>query len=68
MKPNKDPNRYPKGWNRKGVQAVIAHYENQTDDQAIAEDQAAYHTPGSTKSAQAPLGIKPPLKTWMELN
>jgi hypothetical protein len=61
MKPNKDPNRYPKGWNRKRVQAVIAHYENQTDDQAIAEDQAAYHTPGSTMM-QIPTALVPAVR------
>jgi hypothetical protein len=56
-----DPNRYPKGWNRKRVQAVIAHYENQTDDQAIAEDQAAYHTPGSTMM-QIPTALVPAVR------
>ncbi|MGD0462526.1 MAG: hypothetical protein ABSB74_08560 [Tepidisphaeraceae bacterium] len=38
----KDPNRYPKGLNRRKVQAIIAHYDHQTDDQAIAEAEAAY--------------------------
>jgi hypothetical protein len=37
-----DPNRYPKGWNRAKVQALIEHYENQTDDEAIAEINAAF--------------------------
>jgi hypothetical protein len=40
----KDANRYPKGWNRKKVAAVLAHYENQTEDEAVAEDEAAYHS------------------------
>ncbi|HEX4055594.1 MAG TPA: hypothetical protein VHX86_15120 [Tepidisphaeraceae bacterium] len=44
----KDPNRYSKGWNRKKVQRVIDHYENQTDDEAIAEDEAAYNNPSFT--------------------
>jgi hypothetical protein len=39
---SKDPNRYPKGWNRRKVEAVIRYYENQTDDEAIAEAEAAY--------------------------
>jgi hypothetical protein len=43
-----DPNRYPKGWDRKRVENVIAHYESQTDDQAIAEDEAAYNAPDFT--------------------
>jgi hypothetical protein len=44
----KDPNRYPKGWNRQKVQRVIHHYEKQTDAQAIAEDEAAYNNPSFT--------------------
>ena len=38
----KDPNRYPKGWNRKKVEELIEHYDNQTDEEAIAEAEAAY--------------------------
>lgn len=41
-KATKDPNRYPKGWNRRKVEEVIRYYENQTDDEAIAEAEAAY--------------------------
>jgi site-specific recombinase XerC len=44
----RDPNRYPKGLNRKKVQALIDYYENQTDDQAIAEAEAAYRRPNTT--------------------
>ena len=36
----KDPHRYPKGWNRKRVEAVLAHYENQTEDEAAYKDGA----------------------------
>jgi hypothetical protein len=35
--------RYPRGLNREKVQAIIDHYENQTEDEAVAEDEAAYH-------------------------
>ena len=51
-----DPNRYPKGWDRKHVEVIISHYENQTDEQAIAEDEAAYHSAGSTM-IQVPLAL-----------
>ncbi len=44
----KDPNRYPKGWNRQKVEGVIAHYESQTNEEAIAEDEAAYTDPSFT--------------------
>jgi hypothetical protein len=40
----KDPNRYPRGLNRRKVQAIIAHYENQTEEEAFAEDEAAYQS------------------------
>ena len=51
-----DPNRYPKGWDRKRVNAVISHYENQSDEQAIAEDEAAYDSITSTMM-QVPLSL-----------
>lgn len=34
--------RFPPGWNVKKVREVIAHYENQTEDEAVAEDEAAF--------------------------
>lgn len=38
----RDPNTYPKGWNRKKVEAVLAHYDKQTDEEAIAEADVAW--------------------------
>ena len=40
----KDPNRYPRGWNAKSIQELIDHYENQTEDEAVAEHEAAYRS------------------------
>jgi hypothetical protein len=37
---------------------VIAHYENQTDEQAIAEDEAAYSIPAFTMM-QVPKALVP---------
>ena len=34
--------KFPPGWNEARVRKVIAHYENQTEDEAVAEDEAAY--------------------------
>jgi hypothetical protein len=42
---------YPKGWDEQKVRKVIAHYENQTEDEAVAEDEAAYHAPTHTMMA-----------------
>lgn len=34
--------RFPRGWDEKRVREVLAHYESQTEDEAVAEDEAAY--------------------------
>jgi hypothetical protein len=33
--------RFPPGWNEERVRKVLAHYEEQTEDEAVAEDEAA---------------------------
>jgi len=35
-------NKFPKGWDEKRVRRVLEHYENQTDAEAAAEDDAAF--------------------------
>ena len=35
-------NRYPPGWDEERVRQVLAHYEDQTDEEAVAEDEAAF--------------------------
>jgi hypothetical protein len=40
--------RFPPGWDEQRVQKVLAHYENQTEDEAVAEDEAAYEAEGQT--------------------
>jgi len=34
--------RFPKGWDEDRVKRVLAHYENQSEDEAMAEDEAAW--------------------------
>ncbi len=34
--------RFPKGWDEERVKRVLDHYENQTEDEAFAEDEAAW--------------------------
>ena len=34
-------NKFPKGWDEERVRRVLAHYEEQTEDEAVAEDEAA---------------------------
>jgi hypothetical protein len=40
--------RYPAGWDEARVQKVLAHYEIQTEEEAVAEDEAALAHPNST--------------------
>ena len=34
--------KYPKGWDEARVKRVLEHYETQSEEEAIAEDEAAY--------------------------
>ena len=35
---------YPPGWNEERVRRLLEHYESQTDEQALAEDEAAFES------------------------
>jgi hypothetical protein len=35
---------YSPGWDEARVQRVLAHYEEQTEEEAVAEDEAAFET------------------------
>jgi hypothetical protein len=41
-------NRFPKGWDEERVRKVIEYYDNQTDEEAIAEYEAALEDEGVT--------------------
>jgi len=41
-------NKYPSGWNERKVGRVLRHYESQTEDEAVAEDEAAYELKDQT--------------------
>ena len=38
----KDPNKYPPGWDDERGQRLIQHDNSQSDEEAIAEDEAAF--------------------------
>jgi hypothetical protein len=40
--------RFPPGWDEERVRRVLEHYENQSEDEAVAEDEAAYESEGQT--------------------
>lgn len=39
---------FPDGWDAARVAQVLRHYEAQTDEEAVAEDEAAYEAPTHT--------------------
>jgi galactitol-specific phosphotransferase system IIB component len=40
--------KYPAGWNERKIRRVLRHYEFQTEDEAIREDEAAAELKGQT--------------------
>jgi hypothetical protein len=34
--------KFPAGWDEERVRRVLEHYEDQSDEEAVAEDEAAY--------------------------
>jgi hypothetical protein len=41
-------NRFPPGWDEERVRKVLAHYEEQTEAEGVAEDEAAFEEPTQT--------------------
>lgn len=40
--------RFPPGWDEERVRKVLAHYEEQTEDESVADDEAAFKSRGQT--------------------
>ena len=40
--------RFPEGWDEERVKRVLAHYESQTEEEAVAEDEAAWEDASQT--------------------
>ncbi len=40
--------KFPSGWDEERIRKVLEHYEVQTEDEAIAEDEAAFDDPKQT--------------------
>jgi hypothetical protein len=56
-----EQNRFPPGWDEARVRRVIAHYDSQTEDEAIAEDEAAYVDP-SHSAMEVPIDLVPAVR------
>lgn len=55
------PQIFPPGWNEDRVRDVLNHYENQTEDEAVAEDEAMFGSSEST-FVEIPNEILPQVK------
>ncbi|MBF8265109.1 MAG: hypothetical protein HW384_973 [Dehalococcoidia bacterium] len=40
--------KFPSGWNEERVRRVLEHYEQQTEEEAVAEDEVAAEQEGQT--------------------
>ncbi len=40
--------KFPPGWDLNRVKKVLIHYERQSEEEAVAEDEAAFETPEHT--------------------
>ena len=57
----KKKNEFPPGWDEERVQGVIAHYEQQTRDEAVAEDEAAF-ADESSMLIEVPIELVPAVR------
>ena len=48
--------KYPPGWDEARVHRVLAHYEEQTEAEAVAEDEAAFENQAQT-SMEVPVEL-----------
>ncbi len=52
---------FPQGWDEERVRRVLDHYEQQSEDQAVAEDEAAYED-RMQSLVQVPVGLVPAVR------
>lgn len=52
---------FPKGWDEDRVQRVLAHYEGQSDIEAVAEDEAAFEDSTQTMM-EVPRALVPAIR------
>lgn len=53
--------KFPPGWNEERVRRVLEHYDLQTDEEAVAEDEAAYEEITHT-SMEIPVELVPAVR------
>lgn len=53
--------RFPPGWDEERVRRVLEHYETQTDEEAVAEDEAAFEATTHT-AVEIPVELLPAVR------
>jgi hypothetical protein len=53
--------KYPAGWDEERVRRTLEHYETQSDEEAVAEDEAAYEGTTHT-SMEVPVELVPAVR------
>ena len=53
--------KYPPGWDESRVNRVLEHYEKQTDEEAVAEDEASWEGTSHTKM-DVPVDLVPAVR------
>ena len=53
--------RFPTGWDEERFERVLAHYESQTEEEAVAEDEAAWEDKSCT-FVQVPNDLVPAVR------
>ena len=54
-------NNFPPGWDEARVRRVLEHYGRQSDDEAVAEDEAAYESTTHT-AMEVPVDLVPTVR------
>jgi hypothetical protein len=52
---------FPEGWDEERVRRVLEHYEQQSDEEAVAEDEAAYESTTHT-AMEIPVELVPQVR------
>ena len=53
--------RFPPGWDEERVRKVLFQYEKQSEEEAVAEDEAAFEEPGDT-AVEVPYELMPKIR------
>lgn len=54
--------KFPAGWDEKRVRRVLARYERQTEDEAVAEDEAAFDEGRAQTMMEVPRELVPSVR------